>query len=138
MQKKCLLIIPLTGLVLAGCAKMDLFETPLDCVKHEPPAQCQDNNLKVTLNLETMKANPPNICAKPGDTLTVNIVPKPDDGVGVAVVAKHYLDTWLLGSNASNLEEIKINVPDWVEPGDHDYGFVTTTGKCADPRVRVE
>ena len=94
---------------------------------------------KVTLNLNEMKANPPNVCARPGKTIDVSIVPKVEASVGnVWVVPKNLADYWLVGTNDPDKLKIYIEIPDTVPFGtDHDYGFLTTSGKCADPRVHV-
>ncbi len=111
-----------------------------NCVVYEPVKQCtgDKNDPKVTLNLITMKANPPNVCGAPGETIVVSLVPPPEIVGSVAVVPKNFADTWLLGTNSPDKEKINIAIPAWVPlETNHDYGFVTKAGKCADPRLRV-
>jgi len=138
MIKNPLIILSL-GLLVSSCTTLDVLGAK-DCVVHEPTKSCtgNPNDPKVTLNLNTMKANPPNVCARPGQTIKVNLVPKPDDLGSVAVVPKNFVDSWLIGTNSVDAGTIEIEIPAWVPPGtDHDYGFVTAAGKCADPRAHV-
>lgn len=140
MDKKFLIVF-LTGLLVAACATPKAPLGTTDCTVHEPTNSCTGNPdmPKVSLNLTTMKANPPNVCARAGKTIDVSIVPPPAASVGnVAVVPKDFADTWLIGTNVPNKLKIEIKIPDTVPFGtDHDYGFVTSDGKCADPRVHV-
>ena len=91
-----------------------------------------------------MKVNPPNVCASPGTTLVISIVPPPRNKVGsIAIIPKSASDVWLVGTNYPDKDKIEITIPAWVSVGeddvgtDHDYGFVTIDGKCVDPRVNV-
>ena len=140
-MKRKMLIALTAGVLSAGCATNNGPLGTTNCTVHDPTMSCtgNPNDPKITLNLNTMKANPPNVCARPGQTLDISIVPPPQTSVGnVAVVPKDIADTWLIGTNSPNKLKISILIPDWVEEGtDHDYGFVTSSGKCADPRVHV-
>lgn len=138
MNKNPLVILSL-GLLVSSCTTLDILGAK-DCVVPEPPGSCTGNpdDPKVTLNLNTMKANPPNVCARPGKTIKVNLVPKPADLGSVAVVPKNFIDVWLIGTNSVDEGKIEIKIPAGVPEGtDHDYGFVTAAGKCTDPRAHV-
>lgn len=142
MKRKILFVLPLSW-VLVSCAPA-LVATPGAChIASIIPAKCHDpahrNDPKVTFNTITLKANPPNVCAEPGSTLEISIVPPAKNKVGsVAVSAKDPLDSWLAGTNAPDKGKIKILIPEWVTYDDYDYGFTTFDGKCLDPRVNVD
>jgi hypothetical protein len=138
MRIKILVVLSL-GWLLSSCTTFNVLGAK-NCVVHDPTDSCtgKPNDPKVTLNLNTMKANPPNVCARPGLTIDVKLVPEPAALGSVAVVPKNFLDTWLIGTNSVDKGKIEIEIPDSVPEGtDHDYGFVTSAGKCADPRAHV-
>lgn len=143
MNKKVFLLIPL-GLTLMGCAATGSGgdqPQPSACIVPEPitgPCNGNPSEPKVNLNLNTMKANPPNVCANPGTTIEVNLSPPPGLTGTVSVVAKDNTHTWLNGSNAPDPKKIHIYVPAWATPGpDYSYGFSTSLGTCVDPRVDI-
>ncbi len=141
MNKNVLLAMPL-GLMVAGCVAVSDFApvTPdTTCLEDtRPDVACTTANKgKVTLNLQVMQANPPNVCADPGSTIEVKISPKPSAKGTVSVFAKNVTDTWLGGSNSAKADVIHIHVPEWVPAGSYRYGFRTNLGTCVDPRVDV-
>ena len=145
MNKRALLVVSI-AMLIAGCVTPEDPQSmgPLgtvNCAVHEPTDSCTGNpdDPKVTLNLNTMKANPPNVCARAGKTINISIVPTQAASVGnVAVVPKSSTDTWLIGTNVPDKLKITIPIPNDIAFGtDHDFGFVTSDGKCADPRVHV-
>ena len=117
-----------------------------DCEEYYPiPGKCKDvgHPPEVTLNTNTLRANPPNVCANRGETITFKITPKrPNkDKKSVSIMPKELTNTWLVGSNSSDENKIEISIPTWVEPKEnYDYGFAVAgpNGKCVDPRVHVE
>jgi len=143
MNKKAFLLVPL-GLMVVGCAATKGGggqPQPSACIVPEPitgPCNGPSDDPKVNLNLMTMKANPPNVCAAPGTTIKVKLSPKPTLTGTVSVVAKNSTHTWLNGSNTTDSEFIYINVPGWVTLGtNYYYGFTTSLGTCVDPRVDI-
>ncbi len=139
MKMKLLLVLS-ASLLVSSCTTTGIVGAQ-NCVVHQPPVDCTDTPVSpaVTLNLTTMKANPPNVCAGPGETITIKLVPEPAEVGTVAVVPKNFADTWLIGTNSPDKGKIEIEVPAWVPTiTNHDYGFVTSTGDCADPRVHVK
>jgi hypothetical protein len=143
MNKKALLLVPL-GLLIAGCAATNGLggsPQPTACIEPDPiTGPCTGNPVdpKVTLNLNTMKANPPNVCASPGSTIEVSLAPPPGMTGTVSVVAKDNANTWLNGTNAPDPKKILIEVPAWIPPGpNYYYGFNTSLGTCVDPRVDI-
>ncbi|MDJ0813815.1 MAG: hypothetical protein QNJ23_08800 [Woeseiaceae bacterium] len=143
MNKKALLLVPL-GLAIAGCATTNGYgeqPQPAACIVPDPiEGPCNGNpaNPKVNLNLNTMKASPPNVCANPGTTIEIKLSPPPRMTGTVSVVAKNKTNTWLNGTNAPDPRKIFIYVPGWIAPGDdYYYGFTTSLGTCVDPRVDI-
>ena len=143
MNKKVFMLIPL-GLVMVGCAATKGGggqPQPSACIVPDPitgPCTGNSSSPKVNLNLMTMKANPPNVCAEPGTTIEVKISPPPGMIGTVSVVAKNNAHTWLNGNNAPDPKKILIYVPPWATPGtDYSYGFSTSLGTCVDPRVDI-
>lgn len=135
MHRKILLTSGL-GLMIGACTQV----STTGCKSYTPPKTCQGNPQvpRVTLNLDTLEANPPNVCANRGETLVYNLVPTPSEPGTVAVRAKNRSDSWLAGTNSPNPREIRVSIPGWVEAdSDHDYSFEMSDGKCLDPRVRV-
>lgn len=138
MNRKALLISGVS-LMLTACAPPGIMSAPR-CESYTPSSTCQGDPKvpKVTLNLNTLRASPSNVCAERGQTIVYRLVPPPRDPGTVAVIAKKSSDTWLAGTNSPNAREIRVTIPSWVGADtDHDYSFVTSDNKCIDPRVRV-
>ncbi len=139
MNRKILFVLPLSWIAV-GCATVGV-SSPGDChVASIIPDVCQGpkDKPKVNFNTNKLEPKPANVCAAPGTTLVIQITPVAQNKIGsVAVVPKNPNDSWLAGTNSPDKKEIKILIPDWVEEGRHDYGFVTFDGKCLDPRVHV-
>ena len=143
-MNKNVLLLPIFVLITVGCAAnggAGKDAQPLACIEPQPstgPCNGNPENPQVNLNLQTMKANPPNVCANPGSTIKVNISPEPDSPGTVSVVAKNPTNTWLNGTNSPDSKTISIYVPEWVSlGGDNYYGFTTNLGTCVDPRVQI-
>jgi hypothetical protein len=139
MMQKILIILSLSFLLVA-CEKAYINNSA-----HAPHCKstalsvCNPGDPKVKLHLNNMKATPPNLCVEPGDTVEMEIEPAPSAVATVFVVPKNLTDTWLIGTNYPDKDKIIITIPEWVpEYSDHDYGFLTNNGDCADPRFRVE
>jgi hypothetical protein len=143
MNKNTFLLIPLVT-VMVGCAATGAVggqPQPSACIVPEPsdgPCNGNPEEPKVTLNLNTMKANPPNVCANPGSKIEVKISPEPSMAGSVSLVAKDNTHTWLNGTNAPDAKYIYVYVPTWIGPSpDYYYGFNTSLGTCVDPRVDI-
>ena len=138
-MQKILIILSLSFLLVA-CEKANfnsIAHAP-HCVSHGPSLCIDVGDPNVTLNLNSMKANPSNRCVSPGDTVEMELVPPPAAAATVFVVPKNLTDTWLIGTNYPDKDKITITIPEWVPKySDHDYGFLAD-GKCADPRFHVE
>ena len=140
MNKNVLLLIPL-GLVLTGCPKPD--SDPEDCYEHTIPTKCLPVNASAPIKIvrAQMKSVPPNACVQLGQEVKFQLQPVPSETNTFFIEPKDDNDTWLSGTNYPDAGEIKITVPSDVSllNTDHDYGMRDTeTGKCADPRIRVE
>lgn len=142
MNKNVFLLLTL-GLILTGCAAIDGADEhtqPMTCIEPDPisgPCNGNPSAPMVNLNLSTMKANPPNVCANPGSTIEVTISPPPGSIGTVSVTAKDPTNTWLNGTNAPDPQKIFIYVPPGVSLGNNYYGFTTSLGTCVDPRVDI-
>ena len=137
MMQKILIILSLSFLLVA-CESANFLKNAPRCPPPPEFDKCNPGAPTVTLHLNNMKATPPNLCVKAGDTVEMQITPAPDKVGTVVVVAKDFFDTWLIGTNSPDKSKISITIPDWVSDGDYNYGFLTNNGKCADPRFRVE
>jgi len=138
-MQKILIMLSLSFLLVA-CEEA-YFSNSARAPRCESPvlSKCNPGNPTVTLHLSNMKATPPNRCVKAGDTVEMEIRPAPAKAGTVFVVPKNLRDTWLIGTNYPDKNKIIITIPKTVPRySDHDYGFLTPNGKCADPRFRVE
>ncbi|MGI9234348.1 MAG: hypothetical protein ACR2RD_12005 [Woeseiaceae bacterium] len=99
---------------------------------------------KVTLNLQSMKANPQCVRAHPGTILVFKLTPNNDLQLNtVKIRPKDPSDFWLKGENDVYDDLIILRVPGIHDPDgpdgatDHYYRIETPT-KCLDPRIKVE
>ena len=142
MNRKLLCILPL-GLLVAACAAYAPPRMPACAPYSEPLTDCKGKSKApyVTLNTNTMIAEPSCVLTKPGKTIVFQLKPAANNELGnVDIFAKKGADkSWLAGTNDSNEDYIFIKVPAKLKKGDHDYGiWVKTANKCVDPRVSVE
>jgi hypothetical protein len=131
------------ALLLAACAQ---DEGPADtvCKKIELPGNlptCPNDaaHPTVTLNTTALTVTPPWACANKGTAIEIQITPTPDEAGTVLIAPKHTTNHWLAGTNSPDTRLISIPVPGDTVPGDYDYAvYMPGTGKCIDPRFRVE
>ena len=141
MNRKLLCILPI-GLLVAGCAA-DAPGGASACEDYSEPKSLDDckGNPKaphVTLNTNTMIAEPSCVLVNPGRTIVFQLKPAAENKLGsVDIFPKKGAGKWLAGTNDSNEDFIFIKVPAKLKPGDHNFGIKTAT-KCVDPRVLVE
>lgn len=96
------------------------------------------NNPVVVIDTVNLTFNPPIICSKKQKIIRFELNPPPEDKEGTAaIIPKNFSDAWLTGTNVPNKDRIRIKVPNWVSEKTYEYMFVTSTGKCVDPRVEV-
>jgi hypothetical protein len=146
MDIRILFVLTLSWMLVA-CEKPGILDVS-KCEKYTAVVSActgEKNDPKVTINTESLNVAPPNVCAMPGTTLVITVVPPAKNKIGsVAIIPKNPKDAWLTGTNSPDKTKIEILIPNWVsggEPGvgtNHDYGFVTIDGKCIDPRVNVQ
>jgi hypothetical protein len=122
MNKKILIAIPLC---LAGYYGTMQVTAQGNCEAQSVPPVCQAGN-RITINTNPHNISPPNICASPGQSIDVNVVPE-----GSASISGKD-GGWPNGSGSSFV----ITAPDAV--GDYDYDVTFDDGSCIDPRVTVK
>ena len=139
MNKRTLIVLPIS-LALAACTSVDPL-SGLKCSAETgpvPPCKGDPHNPEVTINTNSWVIAPRCVKANKTSTITFKVVPAADNPLGsTAILPKNVKDTWLIGTNAPESDEISIEVPDWVTMGDHSYGVVKSNGDCLDPRVHV-
>ena len=105
-----------------------------------PTTSPKQPTVHVNLN-GTLRANPPNVCAEPGSTLTIHLTPGPNEIETVGIVPKDLKQIWLMKSNSPDSGQIVINIPEIADGDDtnytYDYAIYTADGNCVDPRVTV-
>jgi hypothetical protein len=145
MNKTYLCVLPLTVFLAASSGYSVAQET--ECAKDPAKThKCKgDPNAPiVNLNLNTMKASPHCILAKPGTTLVFTLTPRKNlKRNTVEILPKDDFDEWLQGKNEDFEDLIIIRIPHDFKPSeepwssDHAYS-IRAPGKCLDPRVHVE
>jgi plastocyanin len=88
----------------------------------EVPEQCQPVD-QISINTNTHKISPRNICADPGGEIRVSVVPEGS----VRIQGK---SGWPTGEG----ESFTITAPD---AGDYDYNVYFEDDMCIDPRITV-
>ncbi|MBT8144755.1 MAG: hypothetical protein KJO55_08640 [Gammaproteobacteria bacterium] len=101
----------------------------------------------VNFNTNGMTVAPRNVCAKRNATLEFKVTPvnpggNPRPKGSVSLVAKDLSNTWLIGTNSPDRNEISIPIPDYVD-ADEYYAYTLFVNdddgvRCVDPRVHVE
>ncbi|MBT8137629.1 MAG: hypothetical protein KJO54_11495 [Gammaproteobacteria bacterium] len=122
----------------------DILNVPANC--SNPGASGPSApSVNFNTNPNAMTVAPRNVCANRNATLVFKLTPNNPGGDprpfgSVSVVAKDLSNTWLIGTNNSDREEISIEVPDYVVAGDYEYTLFVNDGnaRCVDPRVHVE
>lgn len=120
MNKKLLVSLPLTVLLIQGAPDVTAQD---ECERIDVPPVCQDAR-RITINNQTYRIAPLNICAAAGDEIEVNVVPE-----GSARIEGK--TGWPSGSG----ERFFITAP---ETGEYDYNVYFEDGSCIDPRVTVK
>jgi hypothetical protein len=145
MNKTHLCVLPLTLFLAASSGYSVAQET-----EHANGLKCEGDPQApmVTLNLNTMKAKPECVHARPGTTIVFRLVPKKGlDLKTVKVLPEDSFDSWLQGKNDEFDDVIMIRVPGVYKPDDegtdkptysnHDY-TVEIADQKIDPRVEVQ
>jgi hypothetical protein len=120
MNKKIFLALPLCILAFQGTSEVTAQS---NCVQQTIPAACSGGG-RITINNNTNSVSPPNLCASPGQTIDVNVVP----GGSASIAGKD--GGWPSGSGSS----FSITAP---SSGNYDYNVYFDDGSCLDPRISV-
>ena len=139
MKTKILIALSLSFLTVGCTATMQ--QALVDNCDTAPPVPCivgGDKN-KVTMNVNAAKlgVHPATVCSSPGDTIVVTVKPT-NTPVTVVTVPKDATNGWILETNVADPNVIEISVPANASTGDYDYLFITSEGKCYDPRIRID
>ena len=82
------------------------------------PESCQPGtNITINHGLRGVVVAPPDLCAEPGDTVTVNIIPNNLPLNAVSTTAKPDNpgpDDWINGSNSESTGRFTLDVPDEI------------------------
>jgi hypothetical protein len=95
------------------------------CITVDVPEKCQPAP-RLTINAESKKVAPPNMCVQTGKAVQVNVVP---GSASVRIVSKDGAE-WLSGQGKS----FSIDVPASAA-GRHDYAVFFEDGTCLDPAL---
>lgn len=64
---------------------------------------------------------PPSVCVEAGETVELALEALPEQLRGsAAILPKNAKDTWLVGTNADDVNRIRVLVPEWADDGNHD------------------
>lgn len=122
MNMKLLVSLPLSLVLFQGTSTVTAQGA---CEPMDVPAVCQ-NARKITINVNSKKISPRNICVDPGQELRVHVKPR-----GSSVTIEGKTGGWPSGSG----EKFVLVAPD---EGEHDYNVYFEDGSCIDPRVTVK
>jgi hypothetical protein len=121
MNKKVLIAIPLCLIGIHGTSQVTAQD---DCVDLSVPPACTGRG-SITINTTSKNIAPPNLCASPGESISVNVVPSGS----VTIAGKD--DGWPNGSGSS----FTITPP---ATGTYDYNVFFEDDSCVDPRISVQ
>jgi hypothetical protein len=121
MNKKVLIAIPLC---LIGIHQTSQVTAQDDCVEMSVPPACTGRG-SITINTNSKNISPPHLCASPGESISVNIVPSGS----VEIEGKD--SGWPNGSGSS----FTITAPG---VGSYDYNVHFEDGSCVDPKISVD
>ena len=124
MNKKYWLLAPALTLMAQSASQVNAQDP---CVVQEVPPVCQGGR-RLTINVNSMRVSPPNLCARPGSSIDVNVVPNSF----VSIQPKGDRD-WPRQSGSS----FTLNVPEDAS-GAYDYNVYFEDGSCIDPRISVD
>lgn len=97
---------------------------------------------RVNVNLDKYKVAPPNVCANPGDSLTLEIHSRSSGFNSVVVLPKDgdsYVD-WLIRFNDGKKDEIIIKIPNDPALSGRNFNYRVANlwdGHCVDPMIHI-
>jgi len=121
MNKKVLIAIPFCLIGFHGTSQVT---AQADCQQMSVPPVCQEGR-RININNNSNNMSPPNLCARPGETIDVNVTPA---GTTARIDGKS--GGWPNGSGSS----FTITAP---ATGTYDYNVTFEDGYCIDPRIIV-
>ena len=121
MNKKVLIAIPLCLIGIHGTSQVTAQD---NCVPMSVPPVCQGGG-RITINTNTQDISPPNLCATPGESIAVNVVPSGS----VTIVGKG--GGWPDGNGSS----FTLTAPG---VGSYDYNVIFEDDSCVDPKISVD
>lgn len=139
MNNKFLFALTVSVLVVA-CEPMQRT-LPGECDTIDIPActgSASNPKLGITLVRDGIRVGPRNVCVNANTTIEVSMHPRQSEYGTVKTVPKDPNDSWLEGSNDTDLNSFDIVVPELPSGKDYDYTIIRSNGVCLDPRVHVE
>jgi plastocyanin len=125
MNKKILIAMSVSVFGLYGTSQVTAQD---NCPVVEVPDQCAKGG-QITINNNSNNVSPRNLCARPGDTITVNVTPN-----NTTAIVHGKNGGWPYASNGSN-NKFTITAP---AEGDYNYNVTFHDGRCIDPRITVK
>ena len=122
---------------IMSCLPLLLIPLVAACAPQPQVACVAAAHITITPSPAAVSAVPENICAKRGDTITVNVAGSPKKG-SVSTTPNVAENTWLSGSNASNAGKFELFINDDVVNGTYKYNVNTQSGAALDPMVTVQ
>jgi hypothetical protein len=98
------------------------------CAPVETPAQCSGGQ-RITINNNSKTVSPRNLCARPGETITVNVTPN-----NTTAIVHGKDGGWPYATNGPDSSMFTLYAP---EEGDYEYNITFQDGSCVDPRITV-
>jgi len=125
MNKKILTTLSLCVIGVHGTSQVTAQGA---CTQVTVPPVCQGGS-QININNMSKEISPPNLCATPGEAITVRVTPP-----GTTAIMHGKDGGWPYASNGSN-ETFTI-----IAPGDGEYNYNVTfeDGTCIDPRITVK
>jgi hypothetical protein len=123
---------------LAIACEQQRLDEETDCQSVNIPPVCVGNPADPKLNINVapgLTVAPPNVCAHAGTVIDIKVTPTISTE-SVSTVPKDPAHTWMAANN-SGPGPFEIRVPDKLPDGSYDYGVVTGSGHCLDPKITV-
>jgi hypothetical protein len=96
---------------------------------------------KVIVNFNGTTVAPPGICVNRGETVRIEVKPKPESYNSVVVLPKDAASftDWLIGFNDTEKDAVLISIPKNA-PADKTFNYQIVelaSGRCIDPRIHI-
>ena len=142
MNKKILCVLPLSFLVVA-CGSQQTQVSTAGCVDRPAPpnTKCVSQGTTPFVNVTPngWVIAPRNLCVTAGGTVEIRFLGAKPALNSLLTVPKGKPAVWLIGSNSSDARKIVLSVPEGLQEGESfDYGILSDSDGCVDPRFTVE